>query len=171
MSTFNVGSEVVYQGVRMKVIDGAYNGAVTLVDLNDASAMCQVPVQDVILAPHVVKPLTQFDLAEWHGLERLAGAAREIIAAPTAQVRKMCYEKHVLALGCCKRTLERVVKKIMAFDSIRALAAEKSGRPTGTRYRLRRSSVNSSIRTGLLVTNLIFPMSSIRSSPNAGSVG
>lgn len=134
MSTFNLGSEVVYQGLRMKVVDGVYNGAITLVDLNDASAMCQVPVQDVILAPHVAKPLTQFDLAEWHGLERLGGAAREIIAAPTAQDRKVCYEKYVLALGCCKRTLERTVKKIMAFDSIRALAAQKSGRPIGTRY-------------------------------------
>lgn len=134
MSTFNLGSEVIYQGLRMKVIDGVYSGAITLVDLNDASAICQVPVQDVILAPHVAKPLTQFDLAEWHGLERLGSAAREIIAAPTVQDRKACYEKHVLALGCCKRTLERAVKKIMAFDSIRALAAEKSGRRRGTRY-------------------------------------
>jgi len=134
MSTFNLGSEVVYQGLRMKVIDGVYNGAITLVDLNDASAMCQVPVQDVILAPHVAKPLTQFDLVEWHGLERLGGAAREIIAAPTAQDRKVRYEKHVLALGCSKRTLERAVKKIMAFDSIRVLAAGKSGRRSGTRY-------------------------------------
>ncbi|MBB6188014.1 Mu transposase C-terminal domain-containing protein [Rhodanobacter sp. MP7CTX1] len=133
MSNFQKGNDVIYQGLRMRVMDPAYNGAVTLMDLQDSSVLCRAPVGEVALAPHVPKPLAQIDLLKWNELESMANAARAIIKAPTLEERQKTYTSYALQLGCSKRTLQRVVKQIKRVDSVDALRGGVCGRPIGMR--------------------------------------
>jgi putative transposase len=132
MNTIALGSEVIYQGMRMRVDDTPYNGTVVLVGLHDESDRVQASLQDLSPAP-AKKTIVPANLTTWDVHKALATAAREIIKAPTAESRKRCYVRHAKALGVCKRTLERAVNKIRNFDAIQALSHGRSGRRIGTR--------------------------------------
>jgi putative transposase len=132
MNTFTLGNEVIYQGLRMRVVDTPYNGKVMLVGLHDEADLVEAKLQDVTPAP-AKKSIDRSDLATWNVHKVLAVAAREIIKAPTAESRKECYVRHAKAIGVCKRTLERAVNKIRRFDSVQALFHGGSGRRAGTR--------------------------------------
>lgn len=133
MSDFTIGNEVLYQGLRMRVVDPTYNGAITLMDLRDPSTLCQAPVKEVTLAPPVTKALVHIDPVMWNELESVATAARSIMNARTVKERQERFDFHALELGCCKRTLQRAVSRLKQVNAITALMAGTSGRPVGTR--------------------------------------
>jgi len=133
MNTFEVGSDVIHDGIRMRVLDPVYSGMITLAPLHDLTALCKVPIAEVSLAPPVMTPFKQVDPVEWRGLEGLANAARDIIAAPTTQERKARYERHSLDLGCSQRRLQRAICKLRNVDAVSALQAARSGRRAGLR--------------------------------------
>lgn len=132
MNAFTLGNEVIYQGLRMRVVDVPYNGKVILAGLHDEADLVEAQLQDVAPAP-AKKSIARSDLSTWNVHKVLAAAAREIIKAPTTEIRKECYVRHAKAMGVCKRTLERAVSKIRRFDSIQALFHGSSGRRAGTR--------------------------------------
>lgn len=133
MSNFTIGSDVLYQGLRMRVVDPTYNGAITLMDLQDPSILCQARVEEVTLAPHVTKALVHIDPVKWNELESVATAARSIMSARTVKERQERCQLHALELGCCERTLQRAVSRLKQVNAITALMAGTSGRPVGTR--------------------------------------
>ncbi|TAM27067.1 MAG: transposase [Rhodanobacter sp.] len=133
MSAFDIGQDVLHQGMRMRVVDAPYNGMVTICDAGNASILHQVSLKDVAVAPLAVPQVSSIDPIAWNGAERCATAARDIIAARTVAERQARYEKHALELGCAKRTLQRAVRRIRQFDAVSVLLPRRGGRPTGVR--------------------------------------
>lgn len=134
MSAFEVGMEVLHQGVRMRVVDPEYQGVVTLVSPQDESLLCQVPTKEITLAPRVVKPVMAMDGAEWFRLKRVAEAVRDILGASSTCERRTRYESHALALGCSIRTLQRAARRLREVNAVSALQASPCGRPVGMRF-------------------------------------
>lgn len=125
MATYPVGSEVLYQGQRMRVTDPEFQGVVMLTALHDPAVVCRVYVQDVSLAPAQSEHVTSVDMLQWNGLQRLASAARNIMIAPTTQERRRRYEEHALELGISKKTLERAIKRLKQYNAVSALQPRK----------------------------------------------
>ena len=135
MTDFNVGDIVLYSGFRMRVVDPAFKGEITLIDLMDNSALVQAPVADVILAPALPVRPTDLNTEAWRSLEARAKAVREIVAAATSEEAKKVRERHAKALGLSIRTLQRDEEKFKnaQIPCVAALKPEKSGRPIGLR--------------------------------------
>ncbi|MBE1162997.1 Mu transposase C-terminal domain-containing protein [Dyella acidiphila] len=133
MTTYDVGSEVLYRGQRMRVTDPEFQGVMMLTALHDPAVVCRANAQEVSIAPALAGRVNSIDMLEWNGLQRLANAARNIMVATTTQERKARYELHALELGVSKRTLERAIKRLRQFNAVSALQPGKSGRPAGIR--------------------------------------
>lgn len=133
MSDFEIGSEVIFVGARMRVLDQPYGGMITVAALHAPDKPQRVPVKDVLQAPKIVHSSSDVDAAEWHELERRANAARYIMAAETKERRKALYQQHEQELGISLRTLQRAIRKLSHVNAISALQAGKSGRPIGLR--------------------------------------
>lgn len=127
------GMSVLYQGRPVEVLEVTGGSTVMLIDraLNDAIYECATT--DVTLATKGPRPLALVDAAHWNQWDRYAQAARKIIAATTLAERKQHYEASARDLGISIRTLQRTVKKFVVHKTVSALAAGKSGRPTGIR--------------------------------------
>ena len=133
MMTFTTNDMVLWQGQRLQVVEPAHKGQIVLRDPSDDSVLIQAPVSEVVEAPHLLTPISRINPGEWQLLEQKASAARKIIGATSTEERRALYEEHALKLGCSKRTLERVVRRILSVNTVSALASERSGRRDGTR--------------------------------------
>jgi putative transposase len=126
------GMQVIYQGCTMEVLDASSADKVILIDRN-ANAIHQCTSAEVALPINRAAPLVMEDASQWKEWDRIAQAARKIIAAQTTPERKKLYEESARELNCSVRTLQRKVKQFRIHDTVSALAPGKSGRRTGTR--------------------------------------